>query len=263
MGCEGVAPGWNGAKRLGGTGGSVRSFWSLDDLGGLPKLKPIGLPILPVEDPNANEEGFEDGTPPKGDFVGVDVDGLSPPKVKPPLKAFVEDSEVLSSFLLLSFELSLLNRLLEKTEGVLDGKAELSAGLLEASPKEGVLGAEELPKVKADCNGAVIEPPCGEDEPNAKELDFVKSNCGLNPPLVLAEDVVGGALKPVKAAGGVGIVGAELRAEFDGGFVPREKGEFDSADGVDLEAPKGKGEVVVGGAPPVVVDEADFFTLSS
>lgn len=145
-------------------------------LGGLPKLKPIGLPMLPVEDPNANEDGFEDGTPPKGDFVGVDVDGLSPPKVKPPLKAFVEDDEVLLSSLPLSFELSLLKRLLEKTEGVLDGKAELSAGLLEAPKEEAFFEVDEVPKVKADCSDAVVEPPSDGDEPNAKELDFVKSN---------------------------------------------------------------------------------------
>lgn len=75
--------------------------------------------------------------------------------------------------------------------------------------------------------------------------------------------MVGGRLKPAKAVGGAGIVGAEFWAELGVGFVPRAKGEFDTTEGADLEAPKEKGEGVVGGAAPVVLDEPAFFTLSS
>ena len=141
-------------------------------LGGLPKVKPIGLPMLPADDPNAKGEGFEDGAPPNGGLVvGINAAGCSP-NTEPP-NTLVLDVALLSS-LLPSFDVSPLNKLLEKTDGVLEGKVRDSVGLLELSPN-GFLTVVGVPKVNGDFSGAGVEvlPP---DEPNVKGFDFVESS---------------------------------------------------------------------------------------
>lgn len=188
-------------------------FDSSGVFGGLPKLKPMGLPMLPV-DPNPN--GFEDEPAPNSGLVGVDVDGLFP-SVKTPLNTFDVNADAVWSASFPSFEAAPLNRLLEKMEGVVFG----SDGMLDESPKLKVfldvaggaravllLGDEE-PKV----NGPVPEPE--------------ESTLGMKLPLVLVlvDDEIGG-VKAAKAEGGAGIVAAGLLSVPVDGLEPKVNPEL-------------------------------------
>ena len=191
--------------------------------GGLPKLKPMGLPMLPV-DPNPN--GFEDELAPNSDLVGVDVDGLSP-AVKPPLNTLDVNEVVVFVASFSSFELIPLKRLLEKIEGV----AFESAGLLGGSPKvKAFLDVAVGPRLNADLGGAGAASLLDDGGPkvNVFDPDPEESSLGTKPPVVLVavDDDEVGRVKAEKPEGGAGIVAAGLLSTAAAAFGPKVNPEL-------------------------------------
>lgn len=261
--------------------------------GGLPKLNPTGLPMLPGEPafPNPpNGDGFApmpipvaDAAPAEPKLNPVEVEpetGLlevpnadaGPPKMLAPLDA-------LSGLDSSSFEASdFPNRLLAKTEG----DDEKEPNIKDVGP--GLLPADDPPKENGD--GFEDEEAAAEGGLSNENADFVgadvallsatlegveakvkkdgmrpgdESSLGTNPvPAVSVEDVVPGGGKPAKLAGGVGNDGA--------GCDPEKLDALASVEAMYLkeDPPKVKPNGGVGrDTARVVLEVLSFLRLSS